>query len=97
MVFFEGLIATIAIWEENIYSSPFHMGEETMEQNTQPEKVYCIVEAHEVMVLRILLRQAIPMLKRPEDLGKDRRRDLAIMIGLALDGMDTGVETGGNA
>ena len=40
----------------------------------------------------ILLRQAIPMLKRPEDYGKDRRRQLAEMIGLALDGMDAGLE-----
>ena len=61
-------------------------------QNTQPERVFVIAEAHEVMVLRILLRQAIPMLKRPEDFGKERRRELAIMIGMTLDGMDAGIE-----
>ena len=48
-----------------------------------------------VRVLRKLLRQAIPTLKMPEDNGKDRRRDLAIMIGLALDGMDAGLENKG--
>jgi len=65
-------------------------------QKEQFERVYVVADAHEIMVLRILLRQAIPMLKRPEDYGKDRRRDLAHMIGLALDGMDSGFETDGN-
>lgn len=68
------------------------MNEETQSNDqSQPiEKVYVVAEAHEILILRRLLRHAIPMLKRPEDYGKERRRDLAIMIGLALDGMDAG-------
>jgi len=64
------------------------------EQNQQPERVFVIADAAELMVFRILLRQAMPMLKRPEDFGKDRRRDLAHMISLALDGMDADLEGG---
>jgi hypothetical protein len=51
-------------------------------------KVCVIAEAHEIMVLRILLRQAVPMLKRPEDYSKDRRKLLANTIWLALAGID---------
>jgi hypothetical protein len=65
---------------------------ESSEQNQQIDRVYIIAEAHEILVLRILLRQAMPMLKRPEDYGKDRRRDLAHTIGLTLDGMDASFE-----
>ena len=51
-------------------------------------RVLVVVDAAEIMVLRILARQAIPMLKRPQDYGIERRRMLAETIGLALDGMD---------
>ncbi len=67
---------------------------EQNEQSQQIDRVYIVCEAHEILVLRILLRQAIPMLKRPEDYGKDRRRDLAYTIGLALDGIEADLEDG---
>ena len=60
-------------------------------QETQMQadrRVLVVVDAVEVLVLRRLMRQAIPMLKRPQDFGSEKRRMLAHTIILALDGMD---------
>jgi hypothetical protein len=62
----------------------------------EPLPVIVVAAAEEVLVLRMLLRQAVPMLKRPQDFGQDTRRTLATTISLALAGMDVSLEEGGD-
>ena len=73
-------------------SFPYRITRQMNEEKQQPERVFIFADAAELIVLRILLRQAIQMLKRPEDYAKDRKKMSAHTIDLALDGMDAGIE-----